>query len=37
VVEQGDADQVFQAPQHEITKLLLDAIPKGLAQPLSGN
>ncbi len=30
VVEQGEADQVFLAPQHAITKLLLDAIPRGL-------
>jgi peptide/nickel transport system ATP-binding protein len=29
-VEQGEADQVFLSPQHPLTRLLLDAVPRGL-------
>lgn len=32
IVEQGDIDQIFYAPQHDYTKMLLDAVPR-LDQP----
>ncbi len=31
VVEQGDADRLYAAPQHEYTRRLLDSIPTGLS------
>lgn len=32
IVEQGDIDQIFYAPQHDYTQMLLDAVPR-LDQP----
>lgn len=35
IVEQGTVDQVFSAPQHDYTRKLLAAEPKGLAEPIA--
>lgn len=37
IVEQGDADAIFQNPQHAYTKKLLGSKPSGLAQPLAAD
>lgn len=34
IVEQGDVEQVFSAPQHAYTRLLLSSQPSGLAAPV---
>ncbi len=35
VVEQGDSDDIYNAPKHSYTQMLLGAVPKGLAGALS--
>ncbi|MBV7434973.1 ABC transporter ATP-binding protein [Cardiobacteriaceae bacterium TAE3-ERU3] len=37
IVEQGDIKEIFNNPQHEYTKMLLDATPKGLKEPVSAD
>ena len=33
IVEQGDSEQVFDAPQHEYTRRLLSAVPRPQPDP----
>lgn len=35
IVEKGNVDQIFSNPQHDYTKELMDAIPKGRPDPMN--
>jgi len=37
IVEQGPVEQIFSDPQHDYTRMLLAAEPKGRAEPITGD